>query len=313
MGGFNLVFQIRDVRIFVATLIDATHLWVPLLGPKDVVMFYDPWTIRPHIPQAVHAAAPHPENIYFLCSDWQTYYLRKRCVRNTLLVSHNCFIDETVYTIKEGVEKEYDAVYNGRRSRTKRHYLAKEVGENLKLSLIYPHHDLQLYDVPEKELPRHVYHNKINLGPDQVCHVLNQSRVGLILSDVEGACFSSSEYLLCGLPVVSTPSQGGRSLWYNDENSLIVDPDPRAVLEGVQRVLAAGRDPRRIRDAHLEEMRAQRQTLIDRVLAPVAERFGLGDWDYVAAFNRCNLADEFAFKKPNCWFDLEGVRRQLRG
>ena len=39
---------------------------------------------------------------------------------------------------------------------------------------------------------------------------LNRARVGLCLSAREGAMFASMEYLLSGLPIVTTPSMGGR-------------------------------------------------------------------------------------------------------
>lgn len=51
------------------------------------------------------------------------------------------------------------------------------------------------------------------LPPAQVCAALNRGEVGLALSELEGACWASTEYLLCGLPVVSTPCSGGREVW----------------------------------------------------------------------------------------------------
>jgi glycosyltransferase involved in cell wall biosynthesis len=152
--------------------------------------------------------------------------------------------------------------------------------------LVYPHHDPAWSGLSVEELPKHVWHNKDNLSQPQVCDVINQSRVGLILSAREGACFASSEYLLCGVPVVSTPSKGGRSFWYNDENSLIVDADPGAVLDAAKALLAAPRDPHRIRAAHLALMKEQRQAFLDNVLGSIRERFSL-NWDYVSFFDNC--------------------------
>ena len=45
----------------------------------------------------------------------------------------------------------------------------------------------------------------------------------------EGANYSSSEYLLCGLPVVSTESSGGRDYWFDDYNSIICKPNEDSV------------------------------------------------------------------------------------
>jgi glycosyltransferase involved in cell wall biosynthesis len=308
-GAFNLLFEGSGVRIFTASHLDLSHRWVPFLGKSDIVIFSDPWALREKIAIKTQECARFPENLYFLCNDWQTYYVRKPHIKNLHVINQNCFMDESIFCIKDKFEKKYDVLYNGRRSKTKRHYLAKNVGEELKLALVYPHYDLSWSDLPEDELPRHVYHNKVGLSPQQVCDVINQSRVGLILSAREGACFASSEYLLCGVPVISTPSKGGRAFWYNDENSLIVDPDPAAVLDAARALIAAPRDPHRIRAAHLKLIQEQRQALLDNVLRPIRDRFSL-DWDY--HFSSCNLMAEFALRK-DCWMDLASICRRLRG
>jgi hypothetical protein len=218
--------------------------------------------------------------------------------------------DEHAFIVRPDVEKRFDVLYNGRRSREKRHYLANQVGEHLRLALVYPHHDPAWYDVPAEDLPKHVYSNDVNLGPHQVCDIINQSHVGLILSAAEGACFASSESLLCGVPVISTPSVGGRSFWYNDENSAIVDADPSAILAAAKAMIAAPRDPHAIRAAHLDLMKRQRRAFLDNVLAPIREKFSL-DWDYVSHFNNCRPIEELAFKK-DCWRDLASICRWLQ-
>ena len=52
---------------------------------------------------------------------------------------------------------------------------------------------------------------------NQICEIYAQSRCGLILSSEEGACFAATEYLLCGLPVVTTPSVGGREAFFDPD------------------------------------------------------------------------------------------------
>jgi glycosyltransferase involved in cell wall biosynthesis len=311
LGAFNALFEASSVRIFTASHVDLSHRWVPFLGKNDVVIFSDPWGLREWVALKTQECARFPENLYFLCNDWQTYYARKPHIRNVALVNQNCFIDETLFCAKENFDKKFDVLYTGRRSTTKRHYLAKAIGEELDLALVYFHHDSAWSDLSVEELPKHVWHNTENLFPSQVCDVINQSRVGLILSAHEGACFASSEYLLCGVPVVSTPSKGGRSFWYNDENSLIVDADPGAILDAAKALLAAPRDPHRIRAAHLALMKEQRQAFLDNVLGSIRERFSL-NWDYVSFFDNCRMMEEFAFKK-DCWMDTAAIRRCLQG
>jgi hypothetical protein len=310
-GAFNLFFEAADVRIFTASLLDLSHRWDPLLGEKDVVIFSDPWILRDWVAPKTEEFSRFPDNLYFLCNDWQTYYARKGRVRNIALVNQNCFMDESVFGLNPSVRKRYDVLYNARRSQTKRHHLAREIGEHMKLALIYPHHDKSWYDVSENELPKHTYHNKRNLSPPEITEVINQSKVGLILSAEEGACFASSEYLLCGVPVISTPSKGGRSFWYNDENSLIVDADPMAILIAAKSLIAAERDPQRIRAAHLALMKSQRQVFLDEVLRPIKERFELREWDYESYFENSRLIEEFGFRK-DCWFDVASICARLR-
>lgn len=67
--------------------------------------------------------------------------------------------------------------------------------------------------------------------------MLNSSSVGGIFSATEGACYASTEYLLCGLPVVSTASSGGRDIWYTPNNSIIVEATESAVAAGVQEAM----------------------------------------------------------------------------
>jgi glycosyltransferase involved in cell wall biosynthesis len=98
----------------------------------------------------------------------------------------------------------------------------------------------------------------------------------LILSEEEGACFASSEYLLCGIPVVSTPSKGGRDVWYNEYNSIICDPTPDAIALAVEEFVRNPRDPQRIRQDHIDQAQKYRERFIN-LLADVFNRFGVVD------------------------------------
>lgn len=160
------------------------------------------------------------------------------------IVNHNCFLDENLFKVVES-EKIYDAIYTARLAPFKRHYLASKVSN---LALIAGNTSGELI----KDLPPHKYINESHLSADDVIQKLAQSKVGLLLSDFEGACYSSSEYLLCGLPVVSTRSHGGRDIWYNAYNSIICDANPESVSEAVQKLAAYKKDPHRIREMHIK-------------------------------------------------------------
>ena len=100
----------------------------------------------------------------------------------------------------------------------------------------------------------------------------NRARVGLILSEKEGACFASMEYLLCGLPVVSTPSIGGRDVFWDDRFVIVCDPTPEAVAGAVQEIKRRNIDPQLVRAATLEKVEEHRNVL-RRFLPPEAAGF----------------------------------------
>ena len=87
---------------------------------------------------------------------------------------------------------------------------------------------------------------KTEINSYEVIDIYQQSKIGLILSGntgensqsgADGANYSSCEYLLCGLPVVTTPSQGGRNFWFDDYNSITCEPNADSVNDSVNILL----------------------------------------------------------------------------
>lgn len=173
---------------------------------------------------------------------------------NGEIINQNCWLDWN-FTFHKPTNKIYDAIYVGRLISLKRHYLANKV-ENLALV------SGNLYGEQIKVIPNHVYLNESQLTEHQVFEKINQSKCGLILSSEEGACFSSSEYLLCGVPVVSTKSLGGRDLWYDSYNSKIVEDNVDAVKAGVQYFIDNTVDGNLIRQKHIETSVEHRERFI---------------------------------------------------
>ena len=175
------------------------------------------------------------------------------------VINHNCWLDwNKSMKILDNREKIFDAIYIGRRSAFKRHMLARKIN-NLAI-VAGNNHGNQVSDIP-----KYKYINDAPLSPDEVCEKINQSKCGLLLSETEGACFSSSEYLLCGIPVVSTISNGGRDFWYNSYNSRVVDPDEDKVLEAVNYFKHVDIDPIKIRNDHIELSLKQRKLFINHL------------------------------------------------
>ena len=128
-------------------------------------------------------------------------------MRNSLLIrgahfNHNLYINEHLY--KPLAEpKIYDAIYTAQLAAFKRLALAKQVE---RLMVVSYGGDLHAY-CPDLQ---HAEFNREFLPRPELARKYNQAYAGLCLSAQEGAMLASCEYLLCGIPVVSTPSQGGR-------------------------------------------------------------------------------------------------------
>ena len=191
------------------------------------------------------------------------------------ILNQNAWLDES-FMRPMSLNKIYNAIYVGRRIAVKRHYLASKVN---RLALVAGNN----HGNPMSDVPEHDYLNEKPLSPEQVCEKINQSYSGLILSEKEGANFASSEYLLCGVPVVSTPSKGGRDVWYDEYNSIVCEPNPDAVALAVEEFVRKPRDPQHIRQKHIEQAQAYRSKFIN-ILADIFHRFDVVDVDPVNYF-----------------------------
>ena len=221
--------------------------------------------------------------LVFLCNTEQEVAQMQEVGEAALFHIKTSVVSEHVFRPLDDVPVEFDAIYNAQLRPWKRHelslgvercaflYYRDETGPNTardEAALIAGH---------TARAPGHVFINRLDeqgfavrLAPDEVNAELNRASVGLCLSEVEGPMFASVEYLLAGLPVVSTPSRGGRQHFLDNDYCLTVDPDPRSVAEAVA-ALRARQIPREyVRQQTLERMRPQRQAFIDllnRILA----------------------------------------------
>lgn len=101
------------------------------------------------------------------------------------------------------------------------------------------------------------YINDYLLSPKEVTDIYNQSKVGIMLSEKEGSCMASAQYLLCGLPVLSVYCSGGREDYYNEDNSLLVEADEDSVSNGIDKILSMNFDREKIRTNFLLQREAE--------------------------------------------------------
>lgn len=190
---------------------------------------------------------------------------------NSIILNHNCLLDYNRFEIGSE-ERIYDVVINSRPFYRKRVFLANKIK-----SLAY----IKGYDWANDHRTWSGWRQRNfallveNVGFEEVTKIYNKSKIGMILSGhtgvhpqegFEGANYSSSEYLLCGLPVISTPSQGGRDEWFTDENSLICKPNEDSVyetyLEMMEKLNTNEIDREHIRNTQVEKMKVMRKSFV---------------------------------------------------
>jgi len=206
------------------------------------------------------------EQFFIMFNDERDEKLFKDTGLNGKIINQNAWLDYNLsMNVIPNSEKRFDALYVGRLIKVKRHFLANKVN-NLALitGILYGN------NIEEKE-PPHIYRNEAQLSSAEVCKKINESHCGLILSAKEGACFASSEYLLCGVPVVSTKSEGGRAIWYDDYNSVVCDDDQDKIKDAVQFFVDTPRDPEIIRGRHINKSNNFRSQFVS-VLADFFEK-----------------------------------------
>lgn len=152
-----------------------------------------------------------------------------------LLINQNIFCDEDIFKIID-VPIRYDAVYTARIGGYKRHSLASALKSLLLVVTLAT--DDQIITAQEL-LPDAVIANLCdghlhNLEATEVAQALNSARCGLCLSAVEGAMFASMEYLLCGLPIVTTQNSGGRNWFFRDDYVFYCEDDATSVKAAVE-------------------------------------------------------------------------------
>ncbi len=193
-------------------------------------------------------------------------------------INKNAFVDEALFRIVPEEEKRFDAIHNGQLAPYKRHEFAARV-DNLGV-LTYRRTNSQTNDEYARQIDALLPHATWLSRPDHtipprdVPSLLNQARVGLCLSKEEGPMAASMEYMLCGLPIVSTRSLGGRDVFFDPEYVRIVDDDPDAVADGVREMIARDIDPEYIRRKTLDKIHLHRQKFV-ALIQEVYERHGV--------------------------------------
>jgi hypothetical protein len=225
---------------------------------------------------------PHSRFVVTTNSEVEAYLLSALGVPS-MMASQLIFLNDKVFCPRQANAR-FDAIYNARLVPMKHHELARGIES---LGLLYdlgpPEEPLQ-YDKTRELLPQATFINHElgngayrQLKIDDCAEQLNTARVGIILSAVEGSSQASLEYLLCGLPVVSTHSIGGRDRYYMPPFCRVVEPDADQVAAAV-RALAGARIPKQVVRNHIMHLLTfDRHNFLIAVNRLVKETFGIDD------------------------------------
>jgi hypothetical protein len=186
----------------------------------------------------------------------------------TIIAHHNAFIDPRIHWPRSGTAKVFRAVHVANARSFKRHHLAQGLGD---VALVTYLPDGPGEGLLDETIAGYRHLSFVNwtkdgglryLGARAVAEVIRQSRCGLVLSAREGSNFASAEYLMNGIPVVSTPSLGGREDFFDPRFVTICAPDAGEVSRAVEAWCAAPPDPLAVARACLKRGREDRLRLL---------------------------------------------------
>lgn len=249
-----------------------------LLWKKEVIIVRDSWypeNVTKYVKDVIKRADHDPERIWFLSNTEEIHHARLKHGLNSHFISIGAFIEGEDFfkPSTRGCVKKYDAAMiarfiHYRNAEVKKQYLTSRIKRIALLDPVYGGLDEEMKN-KYTQRKNCAYFNKRRLSPKSVAKLLRQSYCGIILSDTEGVCRASSEYLLCGIPVVSTRSTGGRDVWYNSYNSIIVEQNEESVAEAVKEFMKNPRDPWKIRNDYLQQAEIFKNRFSDDVLGPI--------------------------------------------
>ena len=291
----------RDYRMYNKSLTSLFHV----LGNRRAYFLYT-WNWDTHKEhqttiirkfEANHARQFPGHQFIHLCNTPEQEKAFQQKGLKSEFVNHNCLVDEKIFRPIASVAKRFEAVYDARLKPYKRHDLAQHLSS---LALVYdnnPAVDNQatIDQIKNSFSWAHYFNHQPDgsyrkLDLEEVAIALNSCHVGLCLSKVEGAMYASIQYLLCGLPVVSTRSQGGRDMFFDPACVEIVDDDPVAVQQGVVKQLNNRLPPLEIRERTLRRVYQHRerfQSLIQHIYQKEGSLKNIAEEWPNLFFNRC--------------------------
>jgi hypothetical protein len=240
---------------------------------KLTVLYLFPWCFNPaeipaisaHLAKIKHLYPNH--SIILLCNEKYAVAELRMAKIQAEFIRQNAFIDDNIFRPKPEIRRTHDAIYSASIASYKRHCLAEKVESLIMLSYTYLGNSDAAYGQDVRRRLGHAWWAKDSLTKDQMFPVQKmvdlyaQAHVGLCLSAVEGGMFASMEYLLCGLPIVSTKSIGGRDAFWDNRYVIVCEDSAEAVSEAVENLKSQCIPRNDVRRWTLEKIDEHRQRL----------------------------------------------------
>ncbi|MEX2296206.1 MAG: hypothetical protein WD715_02250 [Dongiaceae bacterium] len=272
----------------------------PFIGNRRAWFLLSPaWTreeeglVEHDIAHFAALRALYPEHRYIvLCNTAAELENYRKRGQPAVITNAGMFTDERKYYVPKRAPKQFDAIYNATFAPYKQHHLCTGIAS---LGLIY-HRYAQLGDQAShpdqvRAMLKHAtFINELGgefryLSSDEIVTWLGRSHVALCLSAVEGHMQACTEYLLCGVPVVSIPNIGGRDWVLDPAYSIEAEPTPEAVAAAVQKLKGRKLDPNKIRAGVIAKLKSSRLRLLQLIAAIYQEEnVPLPEADWVRIF-----------------------------
>ena len=273
----NQIFEFENGRFYILENLEHNYEILSKFHKNDFLFviigcFFDEWNFK-FAKECMQAQNPTFElkNIIWMCNTKKQIELAEKYEFDYVFFNQNALINEDVFKINR-FEHKYNLVINLRPDVIKRPWLAQEV-EKLAIVKGRSYFDDRYWDLSQLNP---AYINQERISANEITNLYGKSLVGGIFSEKEGACYASSEYLLCGLPVVSTICEGGRETWYTDYNSIIVNPDSyevkHAVNELIGKIKAGKIKHHEIRELHIQTSRFFKMNLLKKLQTIIGDK-----------------------------------------
>ena len=255
-----------------------------------VVFFHPPWSVIgsgiARLRQQIKQLSIKGINVVLCCNERKECALARLLGIKSYFLNQNMHLPECVYQPASGnLEKIYDAYYAAQARPFKRLHLAEQIERLFVLTYACKERDASgQYDLHAFE-PRisHCDYNKDFIHDPVALKIpMAQSHCGLCLSWREGAMWASMEYLMSGLPVVTTRNMGGRDHYFDKAYVKWVRATPEAVAAAVDTFKNRPVDANAIRDAVLKKVKKDRKRFLSVLRREVALQSEIEfDYEYI--------------------------------